>query len=101
MGRGGGQRNPRLHENIVTSVVFSPEGAQVLTGAWDKIARLWDAATGKAIRAEHSGSIAIRRWRKNSRGTASSARSSGRRQILWCYSACNFDPLSWGIGVQN
>ena len=18
-----------------------------------------------------------------------------------CYSACNFDPLSWGIGVQN
>jgi hypothetical protein len=45
------------HENIVTSVVFSPDGAQVLTGAWDNIARLWDAATGKAIRAEHSGSI--------------------------------------------
>jgi WD domain, G-beta repeat len=40
------------HENIVTSVVFSPDGAQVLTGAWDEIARLWDAATGKATRAE-------------------------------------------------
>jgi hypothetical protein len=20
---------------------------------------------------------------------------------LYCHSACNFDPLSWGIGVQN
>jgi two-component sensor histidine kinase len=22
-------------------------------------------------------------------------------QPIECYSACNFDPLSWGIGVQN
>ena len=21
--------------------------------------------------------------------------------VFSCYSACNFDPLSWGIGVQN
>jgi hypothetical protein len=23
------------------------------------------------------------------------------RMAALCYSACNFDPLSWGIGVQN
>jgi TPR repeat protein len=23
------------------------------------------------------------------------------RRAADCYSACNFDPLSWGIGVQN
>ncbi|MGH6812924.1 MAG: toll/interleukin-1 receptor domain-containing protein, partial [Methylocella sp.] len=33
------------------SVAFSPDGARVLTGSWDKTARLWDAATGKEIRA--------------------------------------------------
>jgi hypothetical protein len=24
----------------------------------------------------------------------------GELQVMNCYSACNFDPLSWGIGVQ-
>jgi transposase len=23
------------------------------------------------------------------------------RELTKCHSACNFDPLSWGIGVQN
>jgi hypothetical protein len=23
------------------------------------------------------------------------------RDFRYCVSACNFDPLSWGIGVQN
>jgi hypothetical protein len=26
---------------------------------------------------------------------------NGQRCWFPCYSACNFDPLSWGIGVQN
>jgi WD40 repeat protein len=29
------------------SAAFSPDGGQVLTGSWDKTARLWEAATGK------------------------------------------------------
>ncbi|MEJ5340212.1 MAG: protein kinase [Thermogutta sp.] len=34
----------------VTSVAFSPNGRQVLTGSRDNTARLWDAATGKELR---------------------------------------------------
>ena len=35
----------------VKRVAFSPDGARVLTGSLDRTARLWDAATGKEIRA--------------------------------------------------
>jgi hypothetical protein len=38
------------HDNALTSVVFSPDGKHVLTGSKDKIAILWDAQTGEAIR---------------------------------------------------
>jgi WD40 repeat protein/Flp pilus assembly protein TadD len=38
-----------LHEKSVTLATFSPDGRRVLTIAKDGKARLWDAATGKAI----------------------------------------------------
>ncbi len=38
-----------LHDADVRSVAFSPDGKTILTGSWDKTARLWDAATGKPI----------------------------------------------------
>ncbi|HXN88172.1 MAG TPA: hypothetical protein VN890_02260, partial [Methylocella sp.] len=43
----------------ITSVAFSPDGVRVLTGSYDNTARLWDAATGKEIRAfkGHVGSV--------------------------------------------
>jgi WD40 repeat protein/tetratricopeptide (TPR) repeat protein len=43
---------PRIvlhHEGLVTSIAFSPDGKAVLTGSYDNTARLWDAATGRAI----------------------------------------------------
>ena len=39
----------RGHDDAVWSAAFSPDGARVVTASADKTARVWDAATGKAI----------------------------------------------------
>ncbi len=40
----------RGHTQAANTVVFSPNGAQVLTSSIDGTARVWDAATGKTLR---------------------------------------------------
>jgi dipeptidyl aminopeptidase/acylaminoacyl peptidase len=37
------------HTDWVNSAAFSPDGARVVTAAFDNTARLWDAATGAAL----------------------------------------------------
>jgi WD40 repeat protein len=37
------------HEGKVWAVAFSPDGTRIVTGSVDGTARLWDAASGKAI----------------------------------------------------
>jgi WD40 repeat protein/serine/threonine protein kinase len=42
----------------VVYVVFSPDGARILTASWDKTAKLWDAASGRLIRVfAHQGAV--------------------------------------------
>jgi WD40 repeat protein/transcriptional regulator with XRE-family HTH domain len=38
------------HFDGILPVVFSPDGKYILTGSWDKTARLWDAQTGREVR---------------------------------------------------
>ncbi|KAH8797812.1 hypothetical protein F5884DRAFT_146537 [Xylogone sp. PMI_703] len=37
------------HSDSVTSVAFSPDGKQIVSGSYDNKVRLWDAATGEAL----------------------------------------------------
>jgi len=37
------------HSDRVTSVAFSPDGRQVLSGSYDNTTRIWDISTGKEI----------------------------------------------------
>jgi WD40 repeat protein len=39
----------RGHDGALMVATFSPEGARVVTGAWDATARIWDARTGAEI----------------------------------------------------
>jgi WD40 repeat protein len=37
------------HQGIVYAVAFSPDGTTVITGSYDRTARLWDVSTGRPI----------------------------------------------------
>ncbi|KUJ06164.1 HET-domain-containing protein [Mollisia scopiformis] len=37
------------HTDAVTSVAFSPDGKQIVSGSWDGTVRRWDAATGQQL----------------------------------------------------
>ncbi|KAG4431566.1 hypothetical protein IFR05_012951 [Cadophora sp. M221] len=47
------------HSSYVTSVAFSPDGKQVVSGSYDNTIRLWDAVTGAALQTlkGHSRSV--------------------------------------------
>ena len=46
----------RGHEDIITSVVFSPDGGTLLTASWDGTARVWDGGKGAQVLVLRDGS---------------------------------------------
>ncbi|KDR76655.1 hypothetical protein GALMADRAFT_139557 [Galerina marginata CBS 339.88] len=48
------------HTDLVTSVAFSPDGGQVVSGSGDRTVRIWDTDTGKPVAKPfvgHAGSV--------------------------------------------
>jgi WD40 repeat protein len=47
------------HTDAILSVAFSPDGSTIATGSYDKLVKLWDAATGRELRTfkEHSDAV--------------------------------------------
>ena len=38
-----------MHDDFVYSVAFSPDGNDVISGSWDRTARVWEAESGKEV----------------------------------------------------
>src|SRR4029077_19359012 len=38
------------HSDVVAAISLSADGRHVLSGSWDRTARLWDVATGRCLR---------------------------------------------------
>ena len=53
---GAEKRTLSGHSREVTSCSFSPDGASVLSGSWDKTLKIWDAATGACL----GGALSLR-----------------------------------------
>lgn len=41
---------PQAHDGWITDLALSPDGAQVATAGYDRVVRLWNAATGEKLR---------------------------------------------------
>lgn len=60
LGRIRNLRDPDLedaaHESEITRVLFSPDGSLLISSAWDRTVKLWEAATGRLLAASREAS---------------------------------------------
>src|SRR5262249_3112403 len=71
------------HKAGVSSVVFSPDGRQALSGSGDKTLILWDLATGKPIRTFKGHTALVRRVAFSPDGSQALSGSDDKTMILW------------------
>ena len=38
------------HSNIITSVLFSPDGTKIVSGSYDKTIKVWDSGALRALK---------------------------------------------------
>lgn len=79
------------HANVVTSVAFSPDGKEILSGGWDKTIRLWDVATRQEIRRFGSAEPGPSPWLN----FLANGASPGDRD-RWMLGAAFFHQENWG-----
>jgi WD40 repeat protein/tetratricopeptide (TPR) repeat protein len=85
----------------INSVVFSPDGAQIVTGRWDGLIQAWDVATGKPLRTINAamtlsslafspngselivgGADGLKLWDANGQSIPFSGRSRGVKSVV-------------------
>ena len=37
------------HTSVIYSIAFSPDGAKIVSGSWDKTIRVWETESGRTI----------------------------------------------------
>lgn len=91
------------HTDKVSSVAFSHDGSRVITGSWDKTARVWDVKTGKQLQVlkGHTNTVYLVRFSHDSSKVLTAASMAVKRwnastgELLATISDCSyFDRLS-------
>jgi WD40 repeat protein len=71
------------HKDSVSSAQFSPDGQRVVTGSWDRTARIWDTATGQQIgeTMKHEGVISSAQFSPDGQRVVTASKDNTAR--LW------------------
>ena len=75
----------RGHQDVVTSVSFSPDGKMIASASRDKTIKLWDVATGKDLRTliGHQGSVNSVSFSPNGKTVASGSDDNTIKLWTW------------------
>jgi WD40 repeat protein len=82
---------PAAHADTVFGVCFSPDGAKLATGAADRQVKIWDVATGKALRTVegHTHHVLDVGWRADGKVLA----SAGADNVIKVWDAATGEQL--------
>jgi len=86
---GGLRLRLKGHEGKVNCLAFSPDGKRIVTGSYDKTAKVWDAATGVVLWIVLSIAFAFYIKNFSSYGAAYGAFGAAIVLLLWLYVSAN------------